>query len=69
MITSEPTLSRSGAFVVMALAERADAQGDCDKIQAKLDEIAMKWQQAIAWALAKMISEDDLKMQLMGFER
>jgi hypothetical protein len=46
MITSEPTPSRSGAFVVTTPVERADAQGDCDKIQAKLDEIAMKRQQA-----------------------
>lgn len=49
-------------------AERADAQGDCDQIQAKLDEISFKRQQAIAWALAKIISEDDLKMQLAGFD-
>ena len=49
-------------------AERSDAQGDCDKIQSALDEIAMKRQQAIAWALAKIISEDDLKMQLAGFD-
>ena len=49
-------------------AERADAQGDCDMIQSPLDEIAMKRQQAIAWALNKVISEDDLKMQLAGFD-
>jgi hypothetical protein len=49
-------------------AERSDAQGDCDKIQSALDEIAMKRQQAIAWVLAKIISEDDLKMQLAGFD-
>lgn len=49
-------------------AERADAQGDCDMIQSKLDEIAMKRQQAIAWALNNVISEDDLKMQLAGFD-
>lgn len=49
-------------------AERADAQGDCDKIQAKLDEIALKRQQAIAWALNEIISEDDLKMQLAGLD-
>jgi hypothetical protein len=49
-------------------AERTDAQGDCDQIQAKLDEISFKRQQAIAWALAKIIREDDLKMQLAGFD-
>lgn len=49
-------------------AQRADAQGDCDKIQGGLDELTMKRQQAIAWALAKIISEDDLKMQLTGFD-
>ena len=49
-------------------AQRADAQGDCDKIQAGLNEITMKRQQAIAWALNGVISEDDLKMQLTGFE-
>ncbi len=49
-------------------AECADAQVDCDKIQTKLDEIAFKRQQAIAWALNKIIGEDDLKMQLAGFD-
>lgn len=49
-------------------AERADAQGDCDKIQAKLDEITLKRQQVIAWALAKIISQDDLQMQLTGLD-
>ena len=37
-------------------AERSDAQGDCDKIQVALDEITLKRQQAIAWALDKTIS-------------
>ncbi len=49
-------------------AERADAQGDCEKIQAKLNEITLKRQQAIAWALNGIISQDDLKMQLTGFD-
>lgn len=48
-------------------AERVDAQGDCDQIQAKLDDIAMKRQQAIAWGLNGIISEDDVKMQMAGF--
>lgn len=60
--------AKINARIVELQADRADAQGDCDQIQAKLGEISFKRQQAIAWALAKIISEDDLKMQLAGFE-
>jgi DNA invertase Pin-like site-specific DNA recombinase len=60
--------AKINARIAELQADRADAQGDCDQIQAKLGEISFKRQQAIAWALAKIISEDDLKMQLAGFE-
>lgn len=60
--------AKINAQITQLQTERADAQGDCDKIQAALDELTMKRQQAIAWALAKIISEDDLKMQLAGFD-
>jgi hypothetical protein len=47
-----------------SLRRRADAQTDCDKIQAGLDEITLKRQQVIAWTLAKIITQADLQMQL-----
>ena len=60
--------AKINARIVELQADRADAQGDCDQIQAKLDELTMKRQQTIAWALNKVISEDDLRIQLAGFD-
>lgn len=54
--------------IAVLQAESADAQADCDKLQAQLDEIALKRQQVIAWALARIISQDDLQMQLAGLD-
>jgi hypothetical protein len=51
-----------------SLRRRADAQTDCDKIQAGLDEITLKRQQVIAWTLAKIITQADLQMQLTGLD-
>ena len=32
-------------------AERSDAQGDCEKVQARLEDLGLRRRQAIAWAL------------------
>ena len=44
------------------------AQEDFDRTQGKLNELTLKRRQAIAWALNKIINEDDLQKQLAALD-
>lgn len=67
---SQPELleAKINERIAQLQTEHADAQSDCDHLQGKLDELSLKRQQVIAWALAKIISEDDLQMQLTALD-
>jgi hypothetical protein len=67
---SDPELleAKINERIAQLQAEHADAQGDCDHIQSELDELTMKRQQAIAWALNRTINEADLQMQLAALD-
>jgi hypothetical protein len=49
-------------------AEQMAAQEDFDRTQGKLNELTLKRRQAIAWALNKIINEDDLQKQLAALD-
>ncbi len=52
-------------------AQEFDATAECEKLQKKLDDLALMRQEAIAWAQAKIITQSDLELRLtsLGFEQ
>ena len=67
---SEPEVleAKINERIAQLQAEHTDAQGDFDRTQGNLNELTLKRQQVIAWALNKIISEDDLQKQLAALD-
>jgi len=52
------------ARVAELQAQEFDAYAECDKLQHRLDDLAMKRQELIAWAQDKIITKADLELRL-----
>jgi DNA invertase Pin-like site-specific DNA recombinase len=48
-------------------AQEFDAAAECEKLQARLDDLVMKRQQIIAWAQDKVITQSDMELRLASF--
>ncbi len=57
---------RLEARIAALQAEEVDAEAACERLERRLDDLAMNRQQVITWALQKTISEADLELRLAG---
>ncbi len=48
--------------------QEKDAKTECERLERQLDDLLMKRQQVITWALEKKISQQDMKLRLTGMD-
>lgn len=56
--------ARVRAALAEKQAQEVDAEAECQRLQAKLDELALERQTVYTWARKKQISDDDMGQQL-----
>lgn len=54
--------------VAQLQAQASDAEAECAKLERQFDDLLLRRQQVITWALAKAITEEDMKIRLAGMD-